>query len=374
MPGAIDLPTYQLLLQPRVQRALKLSAEQRAKLLDISAKYWPERRRIAGKEMDEIEAAKHKELAAYSDKAGHGVVQSSHGPIGAGNSPLSKEVVDKLERQWSDARKQIEEVLTAEQLRTLKDLTFRTFAFGSGAMFEPQVLQKLGVDKSTQDKLRTLELPLQQEKDRQLRGMTREKMKKMMAVLTAEQQSQIRQELSPDKDPDRDCSMYPYPGLPSHMPETGAAEVLGLSPEQRERLRKIVTAHWMSLITIQNEKQTLPLEDQKGRKAVDEKHRQEMAGLRKKIEAVLTPAQWKLCKEIAMQNTVVPRLRLEAHQAAAFSPLGLTEQQCSALRAIEAEYFDKPEEIYCDLTDKALAPFTPAQREALRAEVDRRGW
>jgi hypothetical protein len=372
MPGAIDLPTYQLLLQPRVQRTLELSEEQRGKLLDISAKYWPERRRIAGKEMDEIEAAKHKELAAYSEKAGHGVVQSSHGPIGAENSPLSKEVVDKLERQWSDARKQIEDVLTTEQLRTLKDLTFRTFAFGSGAMFEPQVLQKLGVDKGTQDKLRTLESSLQQEKDRRLRGMTREKMKKMMAVLTAAQQSQIRRELSPEKDPDRDCANFPYPGLPSHMPDTGAAEVLGLSREQQERVRKIVTAHWMSRITIEAEKQKLPLGDEKGRKAVDEKRRQEMAGLRKKVEAVLTPAQWKLCQEIAMQNTVAIRLRHEA--AAFFSPMGLTKKQCSALRAIEAEYFDKPEEIYCDLTDKALAAFTPAQREMLRAEVDRRGW
>jgi len=60
---------------------------------------------------------------------------------------LNKEVVEKLERQWSSARKQIEDVLTPEQLRTLKDLTFRTFAFGSGVMFEPEVLDKIGVPK-----------------------------------------------------------------------------------------------------------------------------------------------------------------------------------------------------------------------------------
>ena len=72
-------------------------------------------------------------------KAHHGIVQSS--TVG-GSSPFSKEVVEKLERQWSDTRKEIEEVLTPEQLRTLKDLTFRTFAFGSGVMFEPEVLGK----------------------------------------------------------------------------------------------------------------------------------------------------------------------------------------------------------------------------------------
>ena len=54
--------------------------------------------------------------------------------------------------------------------------------------------------------------------------------------------------------------------------------------------------------------------------------------------------------------------------------MGLSEQQRTALREIEAEYFDKPEQIYRELTDKALAAFTPAQQEKLRAEVDRRGW
>ena len=57
MPGAIDLPTYQLLLQPSVQQALNLSEQQRTKLQDISAKYWPERRQIAGKELADMESA-----------------------------------------------------------------------------------------------------------------------------------------------------------------------------------------------------------------------------------------------------------------------------------------------------------------------------
>ena len=115
--------------------------------------------------------------------------------IGRGSSsPFSKEVVEKLERQWSGARKQIEDVLTPEQLRTLKDLTFRTFAFGSGVMFEPEVLERLGVAKNQQDELRALELQLQKEKDRRLRSVTREKIEKMLAVLTPQQQSQLREE------------------------------------------------------------------------------------------------------------------------------------------------------------------------------------
>ena len=281
-------------------------------------------------------------------------------------------MVKKLERQWSSTRIEIEDVLTPEQLRTLKDLTFRTFAFGSGVMFEPEVLERLDVAKTQQDKLQALELQLQKEKDRRLRGVTREKMKKMLAVLTPEQLSQLREQDTLDKHPD--CSNYPYPGLPSHMPDTGAAEELGFSREQRERVRKIVTAHWMSLGAFQQEQQNLPLENEKARKAVDKKIRQEMADLRKRIEAALTPAQWASCKEMAFENLTIPWLLLAAHNAQASGMMGLTEQQRKAVRDIEAEYFDKPEQIYCELTDKALAAFTPVQQEKLRAELDRRGW
>ncbi|MHC4405641.1 MAG: M56 family metallopeptidase [Planctomycetota bacterium] len=394
MPGAIDLPTYQLLLQPSVQQALNLSEEQRTKLKDISASYWPERRQIAGKALADMESISQREMAVENAKAGReGSVQSSTGPIGGNSSPFSKEVVEKLERQWSSARKQIEDVLTPEQLRTLKDLTFRTFAFGSGVMFEPEVLGRLGVAKNQQDELRALELQLQKEKDRRLRSVTREKIRKMLAVLTPQQQSQLREKHSLDKHPETDCSYYPYPGLPSHMPDTGAAEELGFSAEQRERVRKIVTAHWTSLGALQQEEQKLPLEDEKARKAIGEKRRQEMADLRTQIEAALTPEQWASCKEMAFQNLAIPTLRrvaciaqlpnkmglterlgMAVYIAQVSSEMGLTEQQRTALREIEAEYVDKPEQIYCELTDKALTAFTPAQQEKLRAEVDRRGW
>ena len=284
VPGTIDLPAYQLLLQPSAQRALNLSDEQRKKLQDISAKYWPERRQIAGKELADIEATSQKELAAENAKSGgEGSVQSSR--VGESGPSFSQEVVEQLERQWTSTRKQIEDVLTPEQLRTLKDLTFRTFAFGSGVMFEPAVLEKLGVAKTQQDELRAVDLRLQKEKDRRLRSVPREKNRKIMAVLTPQQLSQLREKHSPDKDPETDCSMYPYPGLPSQMPDTGVAEELGFSRDQEDRVRKIVTAHWASLGAIQQEAQKLPLGDEKARKAIGENRRQEMANLRKQIEA-----------------------------------------------------------------------------------------
>ena len=362
MPGAIDLPTYQLLLQPSVQQALNLSdgtANQVAGHLgQVLAREKEDRRKRTGRHGGDHAKGDWRVDSAKSDITGIRPVKRHRGA----SSPFSKEVVEKLERQWSSARKQIEDVLTPEQLRTLKDLTFRTFAFGSGVMFEPEVLGRLGVAKKQQDELRALELQLQKEKDRRLRSVTREKIKKMLAVLTPQQQSQLREKQSPDKNPETDCSMYPYPQLPSHMPDTGVAEELGFSPEQRESVRKIVTAHWKSLGALQQEEQKLSLGNEKAFKAIGERRRQEMADLRKKIEAVLTPEQWASCKEMAFQNLADSR---SAHgstqhaQASGDAGIGLSEQQRTALREIDAEYFDKPEQIYCELTDKALAAFTP---------------
>ena len=70
----------------------------------------------------------------------------------------------------------------------------------------------------------------------------------------------------------------------------------------------------MSLGALQQEEQKLPLGDEKARKAIGEKRRQEMANLRKQIEAALTPEQWASCKEIAFENLAIPSLRM-AHVA-----------------------------------------------------------
>jgi hypothetical protein len=360
LPGAIDLPAYQLLWQPSVQQALHLTPRQRSRLQEISAKYWPARKQLAGKELAQTESATHKELAECAAKAHGGLVRSS---TFGDKLPFSPELIAKLERQWRDSRKDIEAVFTPDQLRTLKDLTFRTFAFGSGVMFEPEVLQTLGATQKQQDQLRILERQLRAEKNHRLRAMTREKAQKMLAVLTPQQRAQLHAQFAPDKTPEQDCSSYPYPALPSFMPDSGAAEELGFTAAQRERVRAIVSEHWMSYGRFQSQEQKLRVDDAKGFQAIGEKRRQEMQDLRKQIEGVLTPQQWASCKEIAFEN-----------QAVAMLPTVLTEQQQAALRAIEAEYFDKPQQIYGEMTDKALAAFTPAQQEKLRAEVARRGW
>jgi hypothetical protein len=371
-----------------VQKKLALTAQQTKKLQDISAAYWPERRKIAGKELADMESSSNERMQAYRAKAEKSRALASGSSTrkatfsgfvmagaGGGRKTFSPEVVQALERQWDNARKEIEAVLTPEQLGILKDLNFRTFAFGAGVMFEQKVLEKLGLTAKQRDELRRLEPQLQSEKDRRLRAVTRERIEKTLALLTPQQQAKLREKQSLDKRPEMDCSVFPYPKLPSHVPGNGAADELGLSPEQRDNVRKIITAHWKVLGALQRDEQKLPLDSDKAFKAIGEKRQQEMADLHKKIEAALTPQQFALFNEMAIQNMVAPSLHYRGRIVKAEATgIGLTEQQQAALRDIEAEYVDKPEQIYCDLTDKALTAFTPAQQEKLRAEVDRRGW
>ena len=203
MPGTIDLPTYQLLLQPSVQRALNLSKEQRTKLQDISAKYWSERRQIAGKALDDMEAAAQRKMAVEDAKAGH---KGSQGFVRFKfDSGVLRLFPKRSLRNWSgngaapaNRSKTCSPPSNCGPSRTLPSAHLRSVAELCSSR---QVLERLGVTKDQQDKLRALELQLQKEKDRRLRSATAGKMKKMLAVLTPQQLSQLREEQSPDKTP-----------------------------------------------------------------------------------------------------------------------------------------------------------------------------
>ncbi len=101
-----------------------------------------------------------------------------------------------------------------------------------------------------------------------------------------------------------------------------------------------------------------------------EKEKQLVPELRKQLEALLTPQQLTSFKEMAFQNIAVPGLQFPD----TLNNIGASDAQKKALQQIDDEYFDKPRQIYCELTDKALKAFTPAQQDLLRAELDRRGW
>jgi hypothetical protein len=194
--------------------------------------------------------------------------------------------------------------------------------------------------------------------------------------LTPEQLSTLHDQFALDQHPEQNCSSFPYPQLPSHMPDTGVAEELGFSEEQEKQIRQRVSQHWMKLINIQQEEQNISPENDTEYKAIGERRKEEMIDLRKQIETILTPEQWASCKEMAFQNMAVTLIQASVHypQKPSGAGIDLSLQQMADLQKIEEEFAGKPEQIYQELTDKTLEVFTPAQQEQLRSEVERRGW
>ena len=296
-PRSIRLPAYALLMQRPVQEQLNLTAEQKKRLHEISAKHESESKKITAEEDQKTTAEREKrkkELDDLSKKMAKARALAEGSPTTAGGYGWSgvglvwsKEVLEKLERQEQDTRRQIEEVLTPAQLETLKEATFRTFAFGSGIMLQPKVQEKLGLDQKQRDSLRQLDERLQKEKAERLRSVTREKIERMLAVLTPEQWAEIHKSLASWwKSPRLDYSSYPFPRLPCFDGD-GAADELGLSAAQRKQVRDVLTKSWKENNRLEGELKKVSLTDEKALKANGEKTLQLLADVRKQIEAVL---------------------------------------------------------------------------------------
>jgi predicted dienelactone hydrolase len=122
---------------------------------------------------------------------------------------------------------------------------------------------------------------------------------------------------------------------------------------------------------LQNDLAKIPYDDEKALKLSGEKTLQLVPEARKRLAAILTPAQLAAFEEMGFQNLTIPYLRVAKNTK---EKLGLSDDQVKTLRQIDAEYVDRPAEIYGEMTDKMLAALTPAQQQTLRAEIDRRGW
>ncbi|MGW8256308.1 MAG: M56 family metallopeptidase [Thermoguttaceae bacterium] len=433
MPEDIDLPAYRLLRERFVRQKLNLSPEQIKKLQDISAAYWAERRKIAAKEMggqeskadkimadanvksktlakkmkqpllSEEESKKHalyiqavqsisrgNMLVSMVSEGGIGSISSSQfssiGSTGISN-PFSKETLRKLEAQWKDARREIEKVLTPQQLKTLKDLSFQTYAYASGLMFEAKTLDKLNLTPRQKGKAYRLDAKLREELNSRLRHVTSDKIENMLAVLSDQQRKQLEEKLNSPKKVEPVYGMYPYPGLP-YYDKKGAADALGLLDVQRKAINEILKKYWGNRIKIQQQMQKLSRDDADGLLAVQKKIDKLAPAVREQIEGIMTPEQLAAYKKMAYQNMAMPMLKgfMAASKPSKFAKKlegilkpfmddnGISAEQQAAMRRIEAESFEKPELIYREMTDKAMEAFTPAQQRKLRAEIDRRAW
>jgi Spy/CpxP family protein refolding chaperone len=170
-PQYLMVPGHWMLSQEGVQKEIGLSDEQKEKLRAIGKKYYeqvrqgyPRQSAIKWQELSEEE--RKQKMEEMREKA-------------AEAQKKRKEVTDAL-------TKQVEEVLSAEQLAALKDIEFRQRA---GYMLRnARVLEAIGASKKQQARLDKN----QQQLNAKIRELQRKASEKAFDVLTPEQMEKLR--------------------------------------------------------------------------------------------------------------------------------------------------------------------------------------
>jgi hypothetical protein len=88
------------------------------------------------------------------------------------------------------------------------------------------------------------------------------------------------------------------------------------------------------------------------------------------IAALLTPKQSAALGEVDLSNSVVSALASSRVQRA----VGLTADQKAQRKRINDDNYERHDVARRAAIDKSLAVLTPAQKQKLREELDRRGW
>jgi Spy/CpxP family protein refolding chaperone len=154
------LPGFAELRTENVQKELELTDEQKEKLIAIGQKYYAETRQdwagFAG-----MSAEERKEKYA--------------------------EIRQKNLKRMQEVRKQVEEVLSADQLERLKQVNLRTR--GAAALSNPKILDELGITEAQRNKLRQIREQLQE----RIRKLQQETLEKTLEVLTPEQRKKLEE-------------------------------------------------------------------------------------------------------------------------------------------------------------------------------------
>jgi len=154
------LPGFAELRMENVQKELQLTDQQKEKLIAIGQKYYDETRRdwaaLAG-------------MSAEERKGKYA------------------EIRQKNLKRMQEVRKQVEELLSPDQLERLKQINLRTR--GTAALLNPKILDELGITEAQRNKLRQLREQLQE----RIRQLQQETLEKTLEVLSPEQRKKLEE-------------------------------------------------------------------------------------------------------------------------------------------------------------------------------------
>ncbi len=312
------LPVYWGLgADPRLRRAIRLSAQQEKRLREISAAAWKEVRG-SDRELATLRQGEVKEFLKNEDK----------------NS----------EELAVAARRQMEQFLTPSQLAICKKRSVS--AVVGNYLYDPKSLDELGVTAGQREELARAVVKLDEEWHRRRYQLYQDFGARLLAVLGRAQQEKLRAAMKREDvafEPVREAGRLTLP-LRDELQEAAARKELGLSQEQEKEIRSILAKYASTSGT-----------------------REVAESVRRRVEALLTPKQRATLKGIDTRVSVIE---------VSFTPemareIGLTEQQRTLMRTLDQKLRQEMWTLNCEMNDQLLGVFTVAQQQELGAKCDR---
>ncbi len=359
-------PPYCGIFSPEMRKELNLSAEQCKRLSEVSTDIWKKHETLSKQDADMTD---QKVRARYFAN------------------------IDQLA---GDCRKQIEAVVTPQQLEAYKKAVLPLIAFEM--LDRPESRKTIGVAGRQEEKLQQI---FKESSQQRAQPPTPDEAKRMEqaknAVLDAlspqqreKLRSQVQQSIRNDEESTLAYFIGTYSGMPifsggpidagerwapmvlpfySELTETAIAQRLGLNADQRKQLAAIEREHRGEVEKLAGEIKKLS-PDQRKRPDVQQRALRMLEAVRQRTEAVLSPQQLAALKEIVFRRRAFSTL---ADPKAAVK-IGLNDQQKAAVKRINEEPANKYDRILREAARKLIGVLTPQQQDKIREVMDRQGW
>jgi hypothetical protein len=283
----------------------------------------------------------------------------------------------KVAQEQKAVRKQIDEVLTAEQLKALRTLVIGSRGVGR-LLFEPRFCEKVGLSEEQKKELssRLLEDDAAKAKQQRLNEALKENQEKSLALITPKQWDEIEKIVGEDS-PD-----YPGPEL-RELDNPNIKEKLALSPEQK---RKAIAIFLDSDAQIRKLSKLVdevngpnPAKDRAAKSAEVERHLMEMRKHdRDQIEAMLTKQQLAVFRRLFIRYEFLNSLRVSRllqgegnEKAGILDRIHATAEQKKELRRLEDEADRLVRQFNRESGETAMRILSPQQQSRLFDELDR---
>ena len=369
----IPCVVYNQLSNEPVRRELRISPDQEKKLRELSDGNL------------KLEVDSKKQLRAEIEKLAPQVQLAKQ-----------RELNDRLAAERNTIRKQIEELLTPEQLTGARSMSIGMSA--AGRLLEDQRFgERIGISEEQKKELRQrlLEDAKQdaklKEKNKQQEQSMKENETKTLALLTPQQWEKLER-LAGEKETGLDsialngikANTYPGPEV-QELSYPGLDKELSLSEEQQKKLEEIGAnsqAQAQELGKIVDKINSFLPEPDKGRASKqDNDFGRKMAEMRKRdheqIKAALSPQQWAAFKKSAIRHELLLSINLSGlfgggeGQPGILDIIGATKEQKDEFRKLAEENGSMMRQHYRETGEIILKILNPQQQEKMFAELDR---